>query len=232
MLKSFSENSLSGLSSNSQTRGPDRAGRAPCPAVEPQTLMESKMSSQTLVQANVRRSSLARSALVIFAVRINGHVSAFTTLFMDALCESRLRQAEQVIRRYRHLIDSSNDCAGKGRVSGAALLFQPAKAKKPVLVMNEFLNFITYYRNIAERKGPSGPLKASQAMSASDVNDNTAYCPQCKTVMVHVAVTPHPVVRTMQRNTFVCYTCKRTRTYMLPGAVQVKTSASEIAQRA
>ena len=35
--------------------------------------------------------------------------------------------------------------------------------------------------------------------------------------MVHVAVTPHPVVRNMQRNTFVCYSCKRTRTYMLPG---------------
>ena len=34
--------------------------------------------------------------------------------------------------------------------------------------------------------------------------------------MVHVAVTPHPVVRNMQRNTFVCYSCKQTRTYMLP----------------
>jgi len=50
--------------------------------------------------------------------------------------------------------------------------------------------------------------------------------------MVHVAVTPHPVVRTMHRNTFVCYTCKRTRTYMLPGTVAVEACASEIAQRA
>ena len=50
--------------------------------------------------------------------------------------------------------------------------------------------------------------------------------------MVHVAVTPHPVVRTMQRNTFVCYTCKRTRTYMLPGTVQIETPASGVAQRA
>ncbi len=40
--------------------------------------------------------------------------------------------------------------------------------------------------------------------------------------MVHVAVTPHPVVRTMQRNTFVCYTCKRTRTYMLPSLSAVE----------
>jgi hypothetical protein len=74
-----------------------------------------------------------------------------------------------------------------------------------------------------------GPLKASQAMSSSDGIDNTAHCPQCRTVMVHVAVTPHPVVRTMQRNTFVCYTCKRTRTYMLPGTVQVETHATGVA---
>lgn len=78
----------------------------------------------------------------------------------------------------------------------------------------------------------TGPLKASQAMSSSDAIDTSAHCPQCRTAMVHVAVTPHPVVRTMQRNTFVCYTCKRTRTYMLPGAVQVETRTSEVAQRA
>jgi hypothetical protein len=54
-------------------------------------------------------------------------------------------------------------------------------------------------------------------MSTSDANDAVAICPQCRTGMVHVAVTPHPVVRNMQRNTFVCYSCKRTRTYMLPG---------------
>jgi transposase-like protein len=53
-------------------------------------------------------------------------------------------------------------------------------------------------------------------MSQVKLHDTSANCPQCRTEMVHVAVTPHPVVRTMQRNTFVCYTCKRTRTYMLP----------------
>jgi transposase-like protein len=51
----------------------------------------------------------------------------------------------------------------------------------------------------------------------SDAIDTNAICPQCRTSMVHVAVTPHPVVRNMQRNTYVCYSCKRTRTYMLPG---------------
>lgn len=109
MRKDFSEHSLSGLPSNSHLRGLDRAERAPCLAVESQTLMEKQMSSQTLVRANVSRPGLARSALVILAFRINEHVSGFAKRFMDALCESRLRQAEQVIRRYRHLIDSSND---------------------------------------------------------------------------------------------------------------------------
>ena len=41
--------------------------------------------------------------------------------------------------------------------------------------------------------------------------------------MTHVAITPHPVARNMQRTTFVCYTCKRTRTYML--AVTTETGA-------
>ena len=34
--------------------------------------------------------------------------------------------------------------------------------------------------------------------------------------MTHVAVTPHPVVTGMHRNTFICYECNQTRTYMLP----------------
>lgn len=99
-------------------------------------------------------------------------------------------------------------------------------------VMNEFLNFVSYDRDTVERKAHSGPLEASQAMSSSVAIDTTAHCPQCRTAMVHVAVTPHPVVRTMQRNTFVCYTCKRTRTYMLPGPVQIEAGASEVAQSA
>ena len=59
-----------------------------------------------------------------------------------------------------------------------------------------------------------------------------AVCPQCRTEMVHVAVTPHPVVRTMQRNTFVCYTCKRTRTYMLPGTFTQEMREGTVAQKA
>lgn len=69
-------------------------------------------------------------------------------------------------------------------------------------------------------------------MSLSNSVDAEAICSQCRTVMVHVAVTPHPVVRNMQRNTYVCYSCKRTRTYMLPGKPDVVVHETDTAQRA
>ena len=101
--------------------------------------------------------------------------------------------------------------------------------------MNEFLNFVTYFSESIVRNEPVpflDRLKARQPMSGSDLKDNTAVCPQCRTEMVHVAVTPHPVVRTMQRNTFVCYTCKRTRTYMLPGTFTPEMREGTAAQKA
>ena len=49
------------------------------------------------------------------------------------------------------------------------------------------------------------------------MSSTSAACPKCRIPMTHVAVTPHPVVTNMQRNTFVCYACNQTRTYMLPG---------------
>jgi len=45
-------------------------------------------------------------------------------------------------------------------------------------------------------------------------------------------VTPHPVVRSMQRNTFVCYSCKRTRTYMLPGKSEIAAHEAQTARSA
>jgi transposase-like protein len=57
-------------------------------------------------------------------------------------------------------------------------------------------------------------------MSPSSAADSQCDLPAIPNAMVHVAVTPHPVVRKMQRNTYVCYTCKRTRTYMLPGKLK------------
>ena len=56
-------------------------------------------------------------------------------------------------------------------------------------------------------------------MSASA---HTADCPKCRASMIHVAVTPHPVVPRMQRTTFICYGCNETRTYMLPAEAAAK----------
>ena len=49
--------------------------------------------------------------------------------------------------------------------------------------------------------------------------------------MIHAAVTPHPMVATMQRITFVCYGCNQTRTYMLPVAMPPVVAATEIAAK-
>jgi transposase-like protein len=50
-------------------------------------------------------------------------------------------------------------------------------------------------------------------MSADSIALN---CPKCRAGMAHVSATPHPIVAGMQRNTFVCYACNETRTYVLP----------------
>jgi hypothetical protein len=36
--------------------------------------------------------------------------------------------------------------------------------------------------------------------------------------MSAVSATPHRVATAMQRNTYVCYACNETRTYMVPAA--------------
>lgn len=41
----------------------------------------------------------------------------------------------------------------------ASSALAPVRAHKPVSLMNEFLNFITYDRHTAERKGPHGAAK-------------------------------------------------------------------------
>jgi hypothetical protein len=61
----------------------------------------------------------------------------------------------------------------------------------------------------------ASPLRQNVPMN---VSSDPAICPKCRTGMVHVAVTLHPIVPGMQRNTFVCYGCNQTRTYMLPVA--------------
>jgi hypothetical protein len=109
MLRNFSENSFSDRASNYETRGPDVSVCARSPAAESQMLMERKMSLQTLTHTNDHRFGLAGSALLTFFRHITGGLSSFGTRFMDALRESRQRQANQVIRQYQHLIDRSDD---------------------------------------------------------------------------------------------------------------------------
>jgi hypothetical protein len=51
-------------------------------------------------------------------------------------------------------------------------------------------------------------------------------CPKCATAMTHVAMTRHPLMPNMRRNTFVCYSCNQTRSYMLPAAHSDKEPAT------
>jgi hypothetical protein len=53
-------------------------------------------------------------------------------------------------------------------------------------------------------------------MPHSDEADAAAICPQCRASMMHIATTPHPVVRNMRRSIYLCSPCNCTRTYMLP----------------
>jgi hypothetical protein len=54
------------------------------------------------------RSDLAGAAPAALAHHIMSALCALGRRFMNALYESRLRQANQIIRRYQHLIDDSN----------------------------------------------------------------------------------------------------------------------------
>jgi len=45
--------------------------------------------------------------------------------------------------------------------------------------------------------------------------------------MMHIATTPHPIVRNMRRSIYLCSPCNCTRTYMLPA---VADSVAEPAQ--
>jgi RNase P subunit RPR2 len=42
-----------------------------------------------------------------------------------------------------------------------------------------------------------------------------ALCPKCHNAMIYVTAMPHRTAHEMRRTTFVCYTCRQTRNYML-----------------
>jgi len=48
-----------------------------------------------------------------------------------------------------------------------------------------------------------------------DTTATTASCPKCATIMAPAGITPHPIVAHMERHTFLCAKCNRTKTYML-----------------
>jgi hypothetical protein len=109
MLRRSSEHPLSGSPSGIQTRGLESAERAPEPTAESQTPLERKMSSQSSIQANASQLSRAGASLETLARPVIDGLSAFARRFRNALCESRQQEANQVLRRYRHLIDRSSD---------------------------------------------------------------------------------------------------------------------------
>jgi transposase-like protein len=47
----------------------------------------------------------------------------------------------------------------------------------------------------------------------SDLPAPQAQCPKCRNSMVYVTSLPY---RGMRRTTYACYTCRQTRSYMLP----------------
>jgi hypothetical protein len=109
MLRNFSENIFSDRESNSETRGPNGSKRARENSAESKILMERKMSLQTITHTDEHRVSLAGSMLLTVFRHISGGLSAFGRRFMNALYESRLRQANRVIQQYQHLINRSDD---------------------------------------------------------------------------------------------------------------------------
>jgi hypothetical protein len=73
--------------------------------------------------------------------------------------------------------------------------------------------------NVIGQWTPKAP-RASISMEASaitaPVSSDPVPCRKCGTAMGLAAITPHPIVASMQRHTFFCTTCNQTQTYMLP----------------
>lgn len=51
------------------------------------------------------------------------------------------------------------------------------------------------------------------ALAMADTSAEPAQCPKCRNSMVYVTSLPY---RGMRKTTYVCYTCRQTRNYMLP----------------
>ena len=72
----------------------------------------------------------------------------------------------------------------------------------------------------SERDVYAPPVKLMIAMPDSPVEQ--AQCPKCRNSMTYVTSLPY---RGMRRTTFACYTCRQTRSYMLPEPVLESSAA-------
>lgn len=67
----------------------------------------------------------------------------------------------------------------------------------------------------------------------TDIQPMKAECPKCRNGMIYVTAIAHQAAPDMRRTTFVCYTCNRTRSYMLSAEMAdgyaVTTAGLEIA---
>ncbi len=66
------------------------------------------MPSQTFVPASGLRPNLAASVLWALFCHVRNGLAAFGERFMTALRETRQRQADQIIRRYRSADDTGD----------------------------------------------------------------------------------------------------------------------------
>ena len=65
--------------------------------------------------------------------------------------------------------------------------------------------------------GPSVDLDHESTIQAQQEGTTTLTpCPKCRSGMIYVAITPHPVAPRMLKHTYVCRACNQTRSYMLP----------------
>jgi hypothetical protein len=73
-----------------------------------------KAPSQTLTRPNTHGKKTIAGQLRLLAVifRMRDRCRAFLALILVALAESRRREAERILRQYRHLIDPANDSFG------------------------------------------------------------------------------------------------------------------------
>jgi PilZ domain-containing protein len=69
-------------------------------------------------------------------------------------------------------------------------------------------------------------IKPKRTTYSRPIDTTLTPCPRCGSAMIHIADTPHPVAREMQRSVYLCRPCNRTQTYILPASSASETSPS------